>query len=79
MLYLVSCSQIPQVSNTRFMMNEPMGFVVLMLFKCLKRSFSKSQQKLSIIPGWLSNDMMVQADLLHISVKKKKSPGKERK
>ena len=44
MLYLASCSQIPQVSNTCFIMNEPMGFMVLMLFKCLKRSFSNNPE-----------------------------------
>ena len=41
MLYLASCSQNQQVSDTRFTMNESMSFTALTLFKRLMKSYSK--------------------------------------
>lgn len=74
----------PDPTGKQYMLHDEWtnGFkVVLMLFKCLKRSFSKKLAKTINIPSWLSNDITikfprrVQADLLYISVKKKKRPG----
>lgn len=41
MIYLASCSQNQQVSDTRFTMNESMSFPALTLFKRLMKSYSK--------------------------------------